>query len=83
MIEFDVGDKFAALLREQLTAAEWETMCADNRTETDNGICHSHDYCDANVIMADAMDEFGLSELEQDVWVAAWDYASIKYLCGD
>jgi hypothetical protein len=83
MIEFDVGDKFAELLRERLTDAEWQKMCKDNLAEIDANICHSHDYCDANMIMQDALDEFGMSELDRDVWTTAWDYAAIKYLCGE
>lgn len=86
---YDVGDKFAELLREYLTQSEWQKMCADNLAETKSGICHSHDHCDANMVMADAMDFFGLPEIDSDnqefidFWNMAWNYAAIKYLCGE
>jgi hypothetical protein len=85
---FDVGSKFAELLREQLTAQEWREMCQRNAAEHDDGICHSHDFCDANMVMAEAMEEYGLPEISDDDDLVefcntAWDYAKIKYLCGE
>jgi len=87
---FDVGTKFAELVRECLSDSEYKKMCRLNAAETDANICHSHDYCDANVLMADAMAEFDLPELSSKsdddfiaFWGAAWDYAKIKYFCGE
>lgn len=52
-----------------------------NAAETDPGVCHSHDFCDANVVMdraykrvlGDSYLNFGPKE--QDLWDAAWDKA--------
>lgn len=87
---FDVGDKFAQFLRAELTAAEWKKMRADNAAETVGGICHSHDYCDANEVMAAAFSEFDLPDVTDEgatdelrrFWSSAWDYAFIKHFCG-
>lgn len=51
-----------------------------------DGCCHSHDYCDANVIMAEAFkavigretddnDEGEMSQMDIDLWNEAWDLA--------
>ena len=40
---------FVAALREQLTDSEFQTMRYLNTVETIPGICHSHDFCDANM----------------------------------
>jgi hypothetical protein len=87
---FDVGTKFAELVRECLSGSDYSEMCRLNAAEDNPNICHSHDFCDANVLMAEAMSEFDLPELSEEsgndfiaFWNAAWDYAKIKYLCGE
>jgi hypothetical protein len=87
---FDVGTKFAELVRECLSDSEYKEMCRLNESETDTNICHSHDYCDANEIMDDVMAEFDLPKMSEEsgndfiaFWNTAWDYAKIKYFCGE
>lgn len=63
--EIDIEDKrvvniavmFANKLREQLGHEKFEEMRAKNAVNGEPNTCHSHDYCDANMVMADAIAE--------------------------
>jgi hypothetical protein len=54
-----------------------------NRDEESPGVCHTHDFCDANMTMAEAMQAHGLmadktvplGDQDNDVWNEAWDLA--------
>lgn len=82
-----IGAKFAELLERDLTPQEFAAMRAANAIETNKGICHSHDYLDANMTMLEAFDELGVrSPIDFDhdtddhleacvLWGAAWNYA--------
>lgn len=52
----NIAQKIARLftlgLQETLTVSQWRDLLARNTAETDATICHSHDFCDANVPMA-------------------------------
>lgn len=48
---------FVAGLREELTAAEFNAMRERNALETYKDVCHSHDFCDANMVMAAAFEK--------------------------
>jgi hypothetical protein len=50
-----------------------------NKFEADSSVCHSHDFCDANMVMLEAFIEvsgrdydFG-SDADMDLWNEAWD----------
>lgn len=81
-----VGDKFAKFLRRELTAQEFSEMRARNAVETHEGCCHSHDFCDANMPMAEALLAVTGCEpsFEHDaiteLWNQAWDYAKAEHL---
>lgn len=45
---------FADVLWEWSTPEEWAKMQADNLAEANPLVCHSHDFCDANMAMAAA-----------------------------
>lgn len=55
-IEQRLALAFSRALREALPAVMHSVIVA-NRQETDPGICHSHDHCDANMVMAGAFEE--------------------------
>lgn len=75
-----IGAEFVRLLRRELTAEQWEEMTERNRAEPfTSSVCHSHDYVDANVVMADAFRVFGVEP--NDGWCAAWR-AAWPTLCG-
>lgn len=80
MREQQIADRFLQLLREEITGADYAEACARNAAETSEGICHSHDFCDANMVMLDAMRALGESvdvdsEADCKRWSAAWDLA--------
>ena len=66
--------KFTELLRATLTPSEFAEMADANANETDARVCHSHDYCDANQIMLDAVEAVGIEDTD-GVLGAAWTYA--------
>jgi len=52
---------FSRVLWRCLTAAEMYQVIARNAAGTDPGVCHSHDFCDANTAMEQALQELGVS----------------------
>jgi len=48
-----IADAFADILRNWLTANQWVEMQTRNVDYSD-GVCASHDFCDANMAMAQA-----------------------------
>lgn len=52
---FALAGAFAALMKRDLTAAEFAEMRQRNTTERyGDGVCASHDFCDANMVMLEA-----------------------------
>ena len=81
--------RFAGLLRIELGAAQFAEVKRLNGVQADKSICHSHDFCDANVAMADAIREIcgvdgrrlDLRDADaQEFWNDAWREAKAKYL---
>lgn len=79
---------FAATLARDLSPVEWRTMRVRNRYLTDD-TCASHDFCDANMNMAEAfadivgrepLDDDGMSDASIELWNAAWGIAKPLYL---
>lgn len=75
-----IGALFVEQLRADLTPEQFAEMQNLNST-ADDGVCHSHDYCDANMTMADAFEQVVGREIDtQDdddraLWSSAWRYA--------
>lgn len=71
--------EFSIRAREYLSMDEMEEVIKRNRTEEVPLVCHTHDFCDANMIMDAAMEKLGLRSKNEDVtnqlWSAAWDLA--------
>jgi hypothetical protein len=73
--------EFSVVLRSWLTPAQMEEVIARNKAETDPRICHSHDFCDANMAMNEVfLDKHGLDLNAEDeahvtLWNEAWDIA--------
>ena len=79
-----VGQLFSRILHEWLPPAEMEQVVERNAVQTDPLICHSHDFCDANMAMDQAMrdhhfdmtiSEEGMEDSLILVWNAAWGVA--------
>ncbi|MBP8275356.1 MAG: hypothetical protein KAX55_00485 [Propionivibrio sp.] len=75
--------KFGELLAETVTANDGsiEEVVRRNRDEAEPGICHSHDFCDANVVMETAFIQTLnrapdlSSDLDTRLWTEAWNEA--------
>jgi hypothetical protein len=46
-----LAEAFVAVLREWLTPEQFDEVCRRNAVQTDRLVCHSHDFCDANMAM--------------------------------
>jgi len=84
----ELADSFAELLREQLSPADFAEM--KRRNEKDpayaGSSCASHDFCDANEVMAEAWEEVvgppinSDDEAETRLWAAAWERARQRHI---
>ena len=87
-----IGDAFVAILNAWLTPDEMTLVRQRNASEQTTGICHSHDFCDANEAMLRAFfktvgspfdDEGQMTEEAVALWNAAWDHARVQHLTGE
>lgn len=72
---------FVRILRKWLTPEEFAEMQARNSAEKLAGVCHSHDFCDANMAMHAAIGEPEDIDAALDRMNAAWNAARLA-LCG-
>lgn len=85
-----IAARFASVLFDWLTYDEWRDMRARNAAELNSAICHSHDFCDANMAMEEAMracginpspdDADGMPDAIMDLWGESWDIAKRDHL---
>lgn len=75
---------FGQRVQEALTRSEFREVCHRNKCEpAGSSVCHSHDYCDANVLMGEAWEEmfgrpFPMGEVTDEdaaLWNDAWAIA--------
>jgi len=79
----ELGAAFVWTLRDWLTIPDWKEMLRLNATAA-KGVCHSHDYCDANMAMIEAYadllgaapDGVDLSDDVQTLFNDAWTWAA-------
>jgi len=46
---------------------------------SDASVCHTHDFCDANIVLAETFEQFGLDALEDiDLCNRVWDVATLN-----
>jgi hypothetical protein len=83
----EIAASFVDGLKEFMTVEQWEEMRAKNATPRYAGnVCASHDYCDANTVMAPAFldvmrREIDLqSEADLALWGEAWAIAKRDHL---
>lgn len=88
VLAFVIADRFAAILKKWLTAAEFAEMKRRNEQDAAyvSGACASHDYCDANVALDEAFIavvgrpmEFD-SDADVDLWNMAWEDARKRHI---
>lgn len=58
----ELAAKFSQILREWLTTEELAEVNARNQADEykSGGVCATHDFCDPNQAMLDAMESFGI-----------------------
>ena len=81
-----IAVRFLDLFLKQEGLRRWQQVCERNRKETEANVCHTHDFCDANMLMEQAFEELFLSvdvenEADRQRWNAAWDVA-FRITCG-
>lgn len=80
-----IAEKFDELVRIEL-GPDYDVAVARNRAEGDPNVCHTHDFCDANMVMAEAFKAVTGREVEVDsdedcaLWSTAWN-AWFKEAC--
>jgi hypothetical protein len=72
-----VADKFDKILRNEIGEDNYRECVAKNKTPAyQNGCCASHDYCDSNMVMLEALQSLGAdpdSNEGNTLWNRAWD----------
>lgn len=83
-----VAREFVARLRRGLTRVQREALTADQVRLFDEydeaglvpDVCASHDYCDANDVMEEALHHFGVTDVfaddATDLWNDSWKIAA-------
>lgn len=68
-----------------LTSDQMRQVVERNQAETNPGVCHSHDFCDANIVMHEVFMARGLDLSAEDcppewvdLWNRAWDLAKAR-----
>ncbi len=64
--EHELAVKFATMIQETLNAEQIAEVNRRNGTQQYAGVCASHDFCDPNQAMLDAMEELGIEFDPQD-----------------
>jgi hypothetical protein len=77
--------EFSQGLHAYLTPVQMSEVVERNRNEEDNSVCHSHDFCDANVVLYDVFKKYGIDVATQrglskwaDLWACAWALARAR-----
>lgn len=71
-----LAKEFSEALKLQLTSDEMREVLYRNRSETDPRICHTHDFCDPNVVLHEVFSRYGMDIADEggrDRWGALWD----------
>ena len=92
-----VSDAFSELLTDDMTACQLIQIIRENRVQRaagNMGVCASHTFCDANMVMLEAMENEGHKHYSEDeapayarsyelLWNQAWDRAKfLEFLNG-
>lgn len=70
--------EFSKGLHAYLSPEQMREVVERNRTEAVPGICHSHDFCDANMFLYDVFIKYGMNPATEggmDQWGELWDQA--------
>src|SRR4051812_32418451 len=62
----DLASSFAYAVRRRLGYIRFQQMVLANDRESNPAVCHSHDFIDSNVTMANVLKRYGLSPSTED-----------------
>jgi hypothetical protein len=74
-----LANDFDIRIKTALGDVDYTLAIEENATETNPGICHTHDHCDANVVMAEAFKHVAGYEIDlqssydAQLWNDAWN----------
>lgn len=81
-LKIRLAREFGSIVQGALNVTQFREMVDRNKAEPDNSpICHSHDFIDSNVLMADAFESIlgrecdPDSESDAELWSDAWSIA--------
>jgi hypothetical protein len=66
---------FTVHMRQALPADVLAAIDAANETDPDPMVCHSHDWCDANMVMLAAAESLGPFDIENPAHLQRWNHA--------
>ena len=70
-----LAKNFSKLLQDEIGQFKTLEAAALNEAEPDEMVCHSHDFTDANMIMAEAFAADGFDTDDFALWNEVWDIA--------
>ena len=73
-----LAKEFSEALKSQLSEVEMNEIVRRNRAETAPRICHTHDFCDTNMVLHEVFMKHGMDIVEEgglDRWGQLWDDA--------
>ena len=80
-----LASEFSRTLRACLTPQQMNEVALRNRKESCINVCHSHDFCDANMVLYDVFMKHGMDPADEggpdlwgDLWNCAWDLAKAR-----
>jgi hypothetical protein len=84
LIAQKLAREFCKVFTEWCTPEQLAEVNRRNDAETDDMICHSHDFYDANQAMLDAMEQLSIpydpsDQSNTDLIMAAWDMAKAAH----
>lgn len=71
-----LANEFSQTLRSLLPERDVRRIAARNAGEREPGICHSHDFCDANIVLHEVFLSHGMDVADEgglDRWAELWD----------
>ena len=77
--------EFSQELRDCLSPEQMTEVVERNRTETIRGVCHSHDFCEANMVLYAVVMRHGIDPVSEEgmerhgaLWDQAWNLAKSR-----
>ncbi len=73
-----LAHEFSQALRSSLSPEEMTEVVLRNRAQASPNICHSHDFCDANMVLHEVFMKHGMDVADEggmDRWGELWDRA--------